>query len=286
MAGGWPIITEAAPSLSLATVEPLPGYTGRLPVRPNLGMGARMKAEHRKELQTNALADRIGRFFKGIKTKTQSNSLKIWVVVILLVVGVGGAWLYFSAAARNNRSERWVAMDRAVDAERQVHSGVLGFISPDAVKKAEKDLNALIKKYPGTETALMARFQLADLHLRVLGLDQLGETRADSAPLENLETAAKEYDDLADDDACKGDPFWEPQALLGVAKATEARAIKDLGYLKRAARQYEELAKKFPKSAAGKEAADISKKLKDPEQYDQVKKCYEDLHRRWYFDRK
>ena len=49
-----------------------------------------MKAEHRKELQTNALADRMGRFFQRMKARPRKKSVFLWFVVILVVVVAGG----------------------------------------------------------------------------------------------------------------------------------------------------------------------------------------------------
>ena len=128
-----------------------------------------MKAEHRKELQTNALADRIGRFFKGVRTRKAPGSLKIWVIAILLVAGVAGTWWYLSRVAANNRSARWVGVAEATD-EAQLKS-------EDALKKAEQKLNAIIEKNPGTRAAMMARFRRAQLPQDLGGRDRAGRRR-------------------------------------------------------------------------------------------------------------
>jgi hypothetical protein len=231
-----------------------------------------MKAEHRKELQTNALADRIGRFFKGVKTKTQATSALIWVAVLLVIVVIG-AWIYFSKKAKNNRSQRLVDVQRVIQEIVSQRNSMDRFGSSENLKKAEKDLTALINKYPGTEAATIARFQLAELHLRDLGLDRLAG--GDPAALENIETASKEYLDLADE--FKDDPVWGPQALMGVAKSTEAKAAKDLRNLKKAEASYADVAKNYPDSAQAREATAMLDKLQNAKARARIENIYRDL---------
>jgi hypothetical protein len=239
-----------------------------------------MKAEHRKELQTNALADRIGRFFKGMKSKTQATSILVWVVAVLVVIVVA-AWFIYRNKSKSNLSQRLVELDRVIDQE-QVQPTSQVIRTSDNLEKAEKELKALIEKNSGTETALMARFQLAELHLRLMGLDRLGDRFGGFKPLDNIETAAREYDELADD--CKDDPYWEPKALMGAAKATEARAVKNTKYLRQAAEKYAELAQKHPDSAQGKAAAVIAKNLNNKEERAKKEKFYQELGKSLNFD--
>ena len=42
-----------------------------------------MKAEHRKELQTNVLADSIGRFWLSLKAAPSSTTIAVWVFILL-----------------------------------------------------------------------------------------------------------------------------------------------------------------------------------------------------------
>src|SRR5262249_36893318 len=133
-----------------------------------------MKAEHRKELQTNALADRIGRFFTGLRSPGRSNSLFFWVVIILLGGGVIVAWLLIQGKSKAARSEMLVTMDNLPSQEElnqalRFHSGGKG----ELLEETEDKLNAIIEKYPGTPAALRARFYLAQIDYQARGLDAL-----------------------------------------------------------------------------------------------------------------
>src|SRR5438132_9452135 len=70
----------------------------------------RMKAEHRKELQTNFLADRMGRLMQGMKAGPQtSGSVVIWVLAAL-TIGTIVAW--YVAGMNSNRSPLWVRFEK------------------------------------------------------------------------------------------------------------------------------------------------------------------------------
>ena len=49
-----------------------------------------MKAEHRKELQTNALADHLGRFIQNLKSKPSAATVYVAGGVVLVVVIILG----------------------------------------------------------------------------------------------------------------------------------------------------------------------------------------------------
>src|SRR5439155_24748358 len=105
-----------------------------------------MKAEHRKELQTNVLADRLGKlvqgFREGFKGRPTNTSLLIWGGIALALVLIVG-WKIYSSVTTKNRSAEWLQLDEA--------SG------PTELRKiAEKDNGA-----PGR----IARFQLARVYM-------------------------------------------------------------------------------------------------------------------------
>ena len=56
-----------------------------------------MKAEHRRELNTNALADRMGRLVQGMKQPSQGGSVVLWVIGAVAIFCLGG-WYVFSGA--------------------------------------------------------------------------------------------------------------------------------------------------------------------------------------------
>ena len=75
-----------------------------------------MKAEHRKELQTNTLADHIGRWIQGLRqgmkaTPTPSTLVVMIFVFLALVVFVG--WRYYSSSEQRKRSHLWLELDEA-----------------------------------------------------------------------------------------------------------------------------------------------------------------------------
>jgi TolA-binding protein len=235
-----------------------------------------MKAEHRKELQTNALADRIGRFFTGLRSSTRSSSLFLWVVIILLAGGAVVTWVVINKRNKTARSEMLVTLDNLPSQEElnqamRFHSGGKG----ELLEETEDKLNAIIDKYPGTPAALRARFYLAQIDYQARGLDALLTPGKGKSAVDSLNRARKKYDDLAEE--CKDDPYWEPQALLAIAKIVETLAVDNLDNLDKARGLYADLAQKYPGSSQGKEAQRRLKEFKNADQLAEIKKFYTDL---------
>jgi hypothetical protein len=275
-----PIITEAEAHKRAWSEKLPPGSAGACAAWFSHAEGNRMKAEHRKELQTNALADRIGRFFKNVKSGAQSSSAMVWVIAVLTVVLVVGAWLIFRKNARENRSEMWVTVDEAVSREPQALPRVFHTPSKDdPVQQSIDTLNDIIDKHPNTKAALMARFKLAQLYLRTLGLDKVA-TDPDIA-MENLDKARIEFKKLEDE--AQNDPYWKPQALLGIAQVMETMALKNAANLRKAQDLYKELADDYPDSAAGKEAAERVKLFKNQTRREEIEDFYGDLRKQLSF---
>lgn len=65
-----------------------------------------MKAGHRKELQTNILADKLGQFYTKARSST---NLILWVVGVVVVLGVAFWWWSSRAVSANSRAweEYW-----------------------------------------------------------------------------------------------------------------------------------------------------------------------------------
>jgi hypothetical protein len=227
-----------------------------------------MKAEHRKELQTNALADRIGRFIQGVKTKSQTNYIMV-LVIILVVVALGGVWWYIRWTNKNSNSRMWVQLDEVPSPGR----GMPLDANHNPYKDTENDLDEIIDKYPGTKAALMARFRLAEINLRDRGLDLLGDNPKEA--LANLERAKRQYTKLAEE--YKDDRQWVARARLGLAQIAESRALDNLKNLDDAARLYEQLADEYSDTAAGMEARQRANEFKDKTKRARIEKFYEDL---------
>src|SRR4051812_38071748 len=103
-----------------------------------------MKAEERKELQTNSLVRFFGRLRNTGKAGLSRKAAVIWGLVILaLVVFLG--WRFASGLSEKRNSQRWLELDEVPDT---------------------KDLEAFIQKNQGTVQANAARLQLARQNLK------------------------------------------------------------------------------------------------------------------------
>jgi hypothetical protein len=209
-----------------------------------------MKAEHRKELQTNLLADRLGRMLQGFrggfKVRPSHTALLIWGGIIAAIV-LGMGWKVYSNSVAKSRSAEWLRIDEASNFD---------------------DLKQIAEKDTGNSATRVVRFQLARVYLR-RGMENFCSTSPDgrTSALKDLGEAAKLYGDLAGQS--KDNAMLTQEALLGVGKAREA-----LNELDAAQTAYEELVKRYPNSVNGKEAAERLKKL---ENKDQVSAFYKKL---------
>jgi hypothetical protein len=199
-----------------------------------------MKAEHRKELQTNLLADRLGRFYQSLRDGTWKvhPSTKAWLITgaVVAVVALLIGWRYYSNSVTKSTSAEWMQIDDAASLS---------------------DLEKIVEKDPKGKATRAARFQVARIYLR-RGMEHFVSTapNARQDALSDLEKAAGHYATLADQ--AKDTPLLEQEALLGVAKSKEA--LNDLDAARDA---YQKLASKYPQSVNGKEAAKRLKKLED-----------------------
>jgi hypothetical protein len=183
-----------------------------------------MKAEHRRELNTNALADRMGRLVQGMKEPTQGGSVVLWVIGAVALLSFGG-WYLFSGAT--GWSGYWLRFDGETNVEK---------------------LQELASDSHGTMPARAARFQKAREELRT-GLRNITSTEHRSDAIRLVEGARREFEDLAAE--CKGNsPLLEQEALWRAAQAeeslvgvpTEEDAAKSRGSLKRAIELYQRMA--------------------------------------------
>lgn len=190
-----------------------------------------MKAEHRKELQTNVLADRMGRLVQRMKDRPKRRTTLYVILVLAVLIGVFIFYRMHQGTVRE-RSERWVMLED-------------GFV---------QYIEALRKQDPDTNPGKAARFQYAwlatwDLGLKLLGIDA-------AFALSNIEKAEVMYQKLAEE--CADDPVWEPEALYSLAIIQETKAVRARErsqHLDNALKRYQELAKKHKNSAHGKDAA-------------------------------
>jgi tetratricopeptide (TPR) repeat protein len=193
-----------------------------------------MKAEHRKELQTNTLAHTLETTVQRLKEGPSKNTV-IVLVLIGLVAVLFFTWRYFSRSARENDSARWLQWDE-LSAPLQLDT----FLQD---KEAE-----------GTSQSRLARFLEARRRLYE-GTKDLGANKGRAT--EDLRRAADLYGKLAEEGGDR--PLLHQEALLGCARAYES-----LGEYDRAKGFYEQLANKYPDTARGESAKKALERLNNP----------------------
>ena|SRR5579862_772681 len=177
-----------------------------------------MKAEHRKELQTNALADLLGRTVR--KARSGPSFSWFWAFIVLIILGVGvGYWWISKNKAREN-AEAWARLDY----------------------NDRESLKELATEYKDTKQGQAARFTMAFGYLwdgiRLLGT---GESRLVQGGVEYLQGAKQIFEQLADE--CKDDNELLAEAKYHLAVAQESLAGFDIKLLEDARKNYEELTK-------------------------------------------
>lgn len=207
-----------------------------------------MKAEHRKELETNVLADRLGRVVTNLKQGPQRGTA-LYVVLGILVA----ALVFFSV--------RWY---RVTEDENSV-----AWLSLEAGEH-----KSLQENFPQSKPATAVRFQLAWFLMWETGIKKLGADQ--KGALESLQEARIRYEELKKEVA--GDPVLEPEAMYCLAQIEETMAVQDpRKHLENAAEMYQELAKAHPKSAYGQLAEKRAEILNDETKRAEVARLYQDL---------
>jgi hypothetical protein len=191
-----------------------------------------MKAEHRKELHTNLLADRMGRLIRNMKSGPRSTSITTVTIVVVVLLTVVG-W-YIADLFKERQTSPWVQLEM---------SG---------------NYDEIARDYPGTEAARSARF-LKARHLLREGLTNLYTTSRRGQAIDDLERARELYKELIGE--CKKMAVLEEEAILGLAMAEESLVNipkrdeeGSRGSLDEALKWYEKLAKDFPDSFQGQRA--------------------------------
>jgi hypothetical protein len=218
-----------------------------------------MKAEHRKELQTNTLADMLGRTVRKVRSTSQVPWVKVAVVVA--VAGGIGLFVWLRANKARTNSELWTEVD----------AGTITVLA----KLSEKD-------YQDTNQGKAARFQLAFELLWNQGIKMMGYNPkyAQSGIIKGL----TEYEKMIEEKEVKGDPVLEPEAMYNVAVGYETLTAFDApiggpNRLDEALKKYQELAKHsdYGKTAYGLQAQKRAAQLSDPAQRDEILRFYQEL---------
>src|SRR5579864_639164 len=200
-----------------------------------------MKAQQRKQLEKNELADRLVRWWRGDPEHKSKSSPIWWAVLGLVALGVilYVAWHYYSKSALDKRSAAWADVDLASE---------------------NSKLEEIVEANRGTEPAWAAKAQLAHAALQK-GLDELGSEPLRSGAVANVEKSRDWYGQLAKD--ATGDVELQREAALGMAKAEEAligipkaeNSQEMRGTVAKAVELYKDVSSKYPDSIQAKEAA-------------------------------
>jgi hypothetical protein len=216
-----------------------------------------MKAEHRKELETNALADRVGRVVVGMKKAPQKKTV-VWVV---LAVGLVVIALVIYRRGHMQKVENALNWEKFAD-------GQLPYVQE------------FLRDDPQSPQAKASLYELNYLNLRGL-LSQLATDPKDAmAKLEDLD---KNYRGLAS--RCKDDKVLLPEALFAQALIKETLILKDADNWQAARDAYKEVAANHADTAFGKEARKRLEILDNKEKRDDLLKVYQDLRIQFVRDR-
>ncbi len=197
----------------------------------SLNLRARtMKTQRRHELQTNELADWLGKHIDQVKPYTQ------WIVGgVILVVVLIGVFIYFSREQSKQTATAWSAYVAAT----------LGDRKPE-------DFAGVASKYGDSRAGAWAMQLEADLHLEE-GSRLIYTDREEAR--DRLNKAKEKYEQVlkrvGDDAMLKG------RARFGLAQAYEC-----LGELKKANEQYEKLAEENKDTIVGQAAEQALVRLK------------------------
>jgi hypothetical protein len=212
-----------------------------------------MKAQQRKELHTNALADWLGRCVQLVQRPKEGPSttlLVVAVVVVAIALGVVG-WMWYGRHAKQQTSAENRELEQA---------------------QSRDDYKKIANAHPNTPAGRVARLQLARLTLKE-GLDQLYASSADDRvkARENLEEAKQVYASLVRD--CQDAPLLAQECLMSQAKAQES-----LGDLDGALATYRTLTTQHQDSFLAREAEERVKFLGDADNRAKLEEFYKKLN--------
>jgi hypothetical protein len=221
-----------------------------------------MKAEHRKELETNSLAQGITKSAEALKAHSK---LVYQIVGIVLLIGgaVAISW-YFLGGVSTAQSRLWSQFDAAPDVDA-------------LVKLAEAN--------KGTVAARAAQFEAARILFQE-GFTNFGTAgKPHEEAVTKIDKARTIYNSLIPDS--KSTPLLAQEALMGVARAEETLSATlrpdqagPFGSLDRATEFYRRVVKEYPDTFQAKTAADRLKVLDDPKQKADLQTFYADLNYR------
>jgi hypothetical protein len=214
-----------------------------------------MKAEQRKELETNTLADKMGHMMQRVKAGQRRTFFIYFLVAASVAVAAFLGYRWWTTE-RQERSEQWVR-----------------FYDGSGQQIQEFAAN---KEIGETNVGKAARLQLAWHLYWTDGIKMVGaEPRL---AMVRLMQAKQIYQTVAEQS--KDDPLYEPQSLLGAAVCEESLAAQDpRTHLEEAKKLYKGLAEheKYGKMAEGRFAEERLKILNEKTRYEALVDEYLEL---------
>lgn len=204
-----------------------------------------MKAEHRKELQTNELADWLGRTYQSVKTGNRS--YLVGGIIAVVCAGLLGYYFYHLNTGSSSSMAALMKLQTA---------------------NTVQDLEKIAQENPGSVPARTARFEVARI-LYQEGVRDLPSADGRAAALGKLVKARELYRQLADE--CRDSPVLAQEAVMWTARIEEAltgasdpeKPGAPLGSIDEAIKQYQKLAGMQPESFETKAAAERAKMLQE-----------------------
>lgn len=218
-----------------------------------------MKAEERKRLERNELAEKLTHAWEGVSAKSGS-ATKVWTVILAVLVAAL-LWVIYSRFTGARDAALWGQLDSAFDVNA---------------------LKALVKESPNSVQGQLAQMQIA----RVQFQESVGQLAAPSPDervkaADAIEEVRKSYGELARSN--KLPPILIQEALAETARAEEILASVPKsdapttmrGSLDQAIKLYDELKSRFPESFRGQSAGVRADELRKKKV--EVEKLYGEL---------
>ena len=213
-----------------------------------------MKTERRHELQTNTLADHLGKWIVAIKPYT---SIIVTVVVAVIVVAIG--WQVMGSLSAGKRGKAWDDFEAArrqlleASAAASVATSTGAEVDDAKLNAATRAVKVVIDDYEGQPVGYWARYLLGN-HYQTLGTRKLffdrKEARSDlkEAAIHYTEATAAEQEDL------------QQYAYFGLGQVLECQ-----GEIEEAIKAYDDLVKSWPEGPLSASAREASQRLSKPE---------------------
>jgi len=235
-------------------------------------------AEHRKELHTNALADRMGRFMQSVRQRPRGKTVLIWVVVVVLVVGFF-VWTSISRTRSNVNSELWMYLyegtSKAIETlttsdYKTTKQGEVAHVQRDWMFLWDNSWAGDVKTTnPKTKKPAMKKVQVlcGIMNLKTLG-KQYNAKEVIEGQKQLFLLLEEDYKDMAE--KLKADPVLGSETLYDLGVIQETLAVYDVKYLDTAKLTFQKVRDDFKDTGAGimaeqrlKQSYDTLTKLND-----------------------